>query len=95
MEFLRTPEGQASIPQFSEELHKAQRYHNQNDATSDTEDDASVHHEEQEDWMVLCQLHQDLSNQPNDVDWAEYSRTLQPATVRGCKMDQDNQTIST
>ena len=35
--------------------------------------------------MVLCQLHQDLSmisNQTNDVDWAKYSRTLPPVTVR-------------
>ena len=41
--------------------------------------------QEQEDWMILCQLHQDLnviSNRPYNVDWAEYSEALPPATVR-------------
>lgn len=82
---MRTQQGQTNIPQFGEELQKAQRYHNNNIATGDTEDDESTHQEEQEDWMILCQLHQDLSvisSQPNNVDWAEYSRSLPPATVR-------------
>ena len=82
-ELLRTPEGQANIPTFAEELERAQLYHHQNDPPSD-EDEDSAHHEEQEDWMVLCQLHQDLStvsNSPNDVDWAYYCRMLPPATI--------------
>ena len=82
-EFLRTPNGQANIPTFAEELERAQQYHNQ-DAPSDGEDEEDAHHEEQEDWMVLCQLHCDLStvsNQPDDVDWADYCRTLPPATI--------------
>ena len=45
-EFLRTPEGQASIPTFLEELEKVQRYHNENDALSDDEDEEDAHHEQ-------------------------------------------------
>ena len=83
-EFLRTPKGKASIPTFMEELGRAQQFLHQNDPSSDDEVEDDSHHEEQEDWMVLCHLHQDLStasNQPSDVDWAYYCRTLPTATV--------------
>lgn len=83
-QFLRTATGRASIPSFAEELQKAERFISQ-DTQSDDEDENNQTSTEQEDWMVLCQLHQDLStvsNQSNAVDWSEYSRTLQPVTIR-------------
>ena len=70
-EFLGTTEGRASTTSFAVELQKAERYLSQN-TQSDDEDKNNETSSEQEDWMVLCQLHQDLlgsvSHQSNAVD---------------------------
>ena len=82
--FLRTPEGQANIPTFAEELERAQQYLHENSPPSDEEDENHDQQRNQDEWMILCQLHQNLStvsNQSNNVDWAYYCQTLLPATV--------------